>query len=69
MLIVILTDPFILVMNPTRPRRIDGAAESGTLYHPMSGTLTFQKATSRKNFLTSTCVSVTLFMMSTPSGL
>ena len=34
MLIVILTDPFILVMNPTRPKRIDGAAESGTLYHP-----------------------------------
>ena len=25
MLIVILTDPFILVMNPTRPRRIDSS--------------------------------------------
>ena len=40
--------------------------ETGTLYHTTSGTLTVQFAISRKNFLITTCISLSLFMMSTP---
>ena len=38
--------------------------EPGTLYHTTSGTSTVQFAISRKNFLITTCISVSLFMMS-----
>ena len=40
--------------------------EPGTLYHTTSGTLTVQFAISRKNFLITPCISLSLFMMSTP---
>ena len=40
--------------------------ETGTLYHTTSGTLTVQFAISRKNFLITPCISLSLFMMSTP---
>ena len=39
--------------------------EPGTLYHATSGALTVQFAISRKNFLITTCISLSLFMMST----
>ena len=38
--------------------------ETGTLYHTTSGTSTVQFAISRKNFLITTCISLSLFMMS-----
>ena len=40
--------------------------ETGTLYHTTSGTLTDQSAISRNNFVITTCISLSLFMMSTP---
>ena len=40
--------------------------EPGTLYHATSGALTVQFAISRKNFLITPCISLSLFMMSTP---
>ena len=40
--------------------------ETGTLYHTTSGTSTVQFAISRKNFLITTCISLSLFMLSTP---
>ena len=40
--------------------------ETGTLYHTTSGTLTVQFAISRENFLITTCISLSLFMMSAP---
>ena len=39
--------------------------EPGTLYHATSGALTVQFAISRKNFLITPCISLSLFMMST----
>ena len=40
--------------------------ETGTLYHTTSGALTVQFAISRNNFLITPCISLSLFMMSTP---
>ena len=40
--------------------------ETGTLYHTTSRTLTDQSAISRNNFVITTCISLSLFMMSTP---
>ena len=83
-------DPFISVMNSTRPRRTVSSKgtllntirantvtalrtvstvepqETRILYQPTSGTLTVQQRTSRKIFLITTFISLSLFMMSTP---
>ena len=77
--LVSLSDPFISVMNSTRPRRTVSSKgtllrtvftvepqESGILCQPTSGTLTVQWRTLRKIFLITTCISQSLFMMSTP---